>query len=236
MKGNCILYKETKERYLWELQRKNELNNMISIPIGFISIMLGSLAYFFNNLPESSESWIYECFWVSLIFSCVGTVICVLFVFRHITGCDYAYVSDPKVLEDYEKKFIERQKLLNAEFVEEQIDAEIEDLIHDQQVEAVTINIKYNERKIALYRNLIIYIMLTIVGLVFSFCFRQGLDDKPSDVVKIQSELPLKINFEDSLLIKHGEPFKCDVKYEILDDCRCLHNSPKRKQNKNKEK
>ena len=46
MKGNCILYKETKERYLWELQRKNELNNKISIPIGFISIMLGSLAYF----------------------------------------------------------------------------------------------------------------------------------------------------------------------------------------------
>lgn len=69
MMPESVLYKEVKERYEKELQRKTELNNMVSIPVGLIPVLIGALAYFFNNLPQNSNDVLYVIFWIFLIVS-----------------------------------------------------------------------------------------------------------------------------------------------------------------------
>ena len=68
-----------------------------------------------------------------------------------------------------------------------------------------------------------------MVSLSLTFLIRMGLDDKPADVVRIQSETPIKVqadslvkvlsespvkvSLEDSVWVRQVEPIQCEVKH-----------------------
>ena len=56
MLEESFIYKYAKERYEYEQERKDQLNNMVSIPLGVMSVLFGCLAYFFKNLPPSNSN------------------------------------------------------------------------------------------------------------------------------------------------------------------------------------
>ena len=229
MEQKNILHQETKERYERELQRKNELNSMISVPIAFISVLVGCLGYFFSHIPDNSNFFLSFLFYLFLLVSIAGVVICFIFVYRHQTGYKYEYVSDPAVLHDYMEKFANQLKEQDVEPTDEVLNAEIEDVLFEQQLEATSKNIKCNDQKVFCYRHLIIFIMITMVSLSLTFLIRMGLDDKPADVVRIQSETPIKVqadslvkvlsespvkvSLEDSVWVRQVEPIQCEVKH-----------------------
>ena len=153
MEQKNILHQETKERYERELQRKNELNSMISVPIAFISVLVGCLGYFFSHIPDNSNFFLSFLFYLFLLVSIAGVVICFIFVYRHQTGYKYEYVSDPAVLHDYMEKFANQLKEQDIEPTDEVLNAEIEDVLYEQQLEATSKNIKCNDQKVFCYRH-----------------------------------------------------------------------------------
>lgn len=229
MEQKNILHQETKKRYERELLRKNELNSMISVPIAFISVLIGCLGYFFSHIPACSSVFLCILFYLFLIVSIAGVVVCFVFVYRHQTGYKYDYVSDPAELQAYMDKYAQQLRDQDVEPTDEVLNAEMEDVIYEQQLEATTNNIKCNDQKVFCYRHLIIFIMITMVSLSLTFLVRMGLDDKPADVVRIQSdspikvqadslvkvlsESPVKVSLEDSVWVRQVEPIQCDVKY-----------------------
>lgn len=212
MMPESVLYKEVKERYEKELQRKTELNNMVSIPVGLIPVLIGALAYFFNNLPQNSNDVLYVIFWIFLIVSVCCVAGCLIGFWRHQTGYVYAYVPDPNVLQKYEKDYFESLENDNNENADyKKVNEEMDDLLHGLRVEATTKNINCNEQKIMRYRTLVILIVFSFTFLSLTFIFRMGLGDKPPEAIKIHSIMPIDVNIKDSAIIQAVEPIKCDV-------------------------
>ena len=210
--SESVLYKEVKERYEKELQRKIELNNMVSIPVGLIPVLIGALAYFFNNLPQNSNNVLYVVFWIFLVVSVCCVAGCLIGFWRHQTGYVYAYVPDPDILQKYEKDYLESLKNDNDENVDyKKIDEEMDDLLYGLRVEATTKNVNCNEQKIKRYRTLVILIVFSFTFLSLTFILRMGLDSKPSEAIKIQSTMPIDVNIKDSAFIQAIKPIRCDV-------------------------
>lgn len=210
-----LVYQLSKERYEWEHQRKNELNNIISIPLGLISVIIGSIVYFFNDLPQKSIPILYFLFWIFLILSIIGTIVCIIFFLKHQTGYDYAYISDPKDLFNFEHEYINNFNQIKVKVNYETINNQVDNLLYEQYVSATTINIQNNEKKIFFYRHLILFLVLTIILTAITFFVRFPLASKPTENIKIQAIDPIEVNIGNSIPIETITPIDFTVNDEI---------------------
>lgn len=190
-KAEKIVFNYAKDRYLWEHERKNNINNMISIPLGIITAMFGCIAYFLRNLPIKSNKIYYIIFTILLALSIVSLIFCIIYFCLHQVGYKYAYISDPTAIYTFKQKYIENFKEANVKVDNRKIKAEIKKILCDQYIKASQINIQNNEKKIRYYRDLILTIIISIIFLSFTYIARMQLSDKA------QNPLPIKIeNFE----------------------------------------
>ena len=106
LEEKSLVYRTVKERYLWEHDRKNELNNIISIPLGLMSILIGCLAYFFNNQPKNSDTLLFILYHIFITISIVCLIFCLYCFYFQQTGYTYCYISSPDKLLEYEQNYI----------------------------------------------------------------------------------------------------------------------------------
>ena len=76
-----VVYRTVKEWYLWEHDRENEVNNVISIPLSLMSILIGCLAYFFNNQPKNSNALLFVLYYIFItIYIMFNIFVCIIFI------------------------------------------------------------------------------------------------------------------------------------------------------------
>ena len=149
-----------KEQYYFELNRKGQLSNSMSIPIGFMSVIFTACAYFGLNLYNLFNHW---TLWVFLaLFS-----IALFYIFRaskHLfkafIGLKYGYNPPPKKLYEFEQKHKNDSKLDDKFF----------EGIKKSYINTTTINrINNNSRANHLYKtnlNTIIAIIFIIISAI----------------------------------------------------------------------
>ncbi|UTC83813.1 hypothetical protein [Treponema denticola] len=217
MLEESFIYNYVKERYEYEQERKNQLNNMISIPLGLISVLFGFLAYFFGNLPPSNSARILLLiFYFFLVLSILALINCIIFFVRHQIGYDYAYIADPNDIDNYKKRLIEYYKTQGKTNICELVTGELRETLYNFYLDGSQINIKNNEKKIKMYRSLIISIIINIILFSITFCFRFFLPETISPAVKINSDRPIVFSVDGKIPIHINDPLTIENDIHIL--------------------
>jgi hypothetical protein len=198
LEEKSLVYRTVKERYLWEHDRKNELNNIISIPLGLMSILIGCLAYFFNNQPKNSDTLLFILYHIFITISIICLIFCLYCFYFHQTGYTYCYISSPDKLFEYEQNYIKNFNDNNVEVDYNIINDKVCMFLYEQYANAATKNKTNNERKIKFYRYLIMSITVCIIFLGVTFYCRVNLENQEilPTKIKIASPIELEINKE----------------------------------------
>ncbi|WP_294427471.1 hypothetical protein [uncultured Treponema sp.] len=213
---NSKVFDYAKERYDWEHSRKNELNNIISIPLGLLSLIFGCIAYFFSNLPENNSLPLFILFWACLIISCFGFGFCIFLFYSHQTGYTYIYTANPKDFYDFEQTYIKNFNDANVPVNQDLINEKVDEILYTQYIESTNKNINNNEQKIKYYRFLIITIMVTIVFLLGSFICKMFLPNKLTEPLSVKTINPIEIKADEELSIKVSKPLKIETDKAII--------------------
>ena len=203
LEGKSLVYRIVKERYLWEHERKNELNNIISIPLGLMSIIIGCLAYFFNNLPINSNSVLFFLYYFFIVISILCLFFCLFCFYRHQTGYTYCYISSPDKLYEYEQNYIKSFNDNNVEVDYNIINDKVCLILYEQYSNAATQNKTNNERKIKFYRYLIISITICIIFLSATFYCRINLENQEVSPTKIETISPIELEINKDIPINN---------------------------------
>ncbi len=93
-------YKEYKELYIFELQRRGDLTKSLSIPIGIVSIIASAIFVIITQLskPLSSIEILEFCI---LLISIFLLIISVFLLFKSFYNYPYGYIPTAKEIEDW---------------------------------------------------------------------------------------------------------------------------------------
>ena len=194
------LLEYAQERYLWEHERKNQINNAVTIPLGIIIVQIGSLSYFIANFPEYFNKAIYYIYIGSLSFSLLSIVISLIFFILHQVGYTYAYISKPTEAKKYVDEYKDYYVKLNTEIDDEKISSEIDMFRLNQYIDASEKNIKNNNKKVYFYRLLLVASIVSTLLMVITLSISLKLD---------KNSLPTKV---------YIEKFDCKEKLGMSDD------------------
>ena len=97
-----------KEVYFRELDRQKEINNSLSIPIGLITGLTGSVSYLLTNFDYSVNTWLTIPFIIATsggVVFLIFTVCNLIFAYTNFPGRPYKYelIADIDVVEQYHK-------------------------------------------------------------------------------------------------------------------------------------
>ena len=190
LEEKSLVYRTVKERYLWEHDRKNELNNIISIPLGLMSVLIGCLAYFFNNQPKNSNTLLFILYYAFITISILCLIFCLYCFYFHQTGYTYCYISSPDKLFEYEQSYIKNFNDNKVEVDYNIINDRVSMFLYEQYANAATQNKTNNERKIKFYRYLIMSITVCIIFLGATFYCRVNLENQEicNNIIALRKE------------------------------------------------
>jgi hypothetical protein len=197
-----------KELYFKESDKKNEINNSLSLPIGVIT---GFVVAFFYLLTTFD----FECnLFQTLFFSLLGvaSIIYLAASIYHLikaysnfhNGYDYLYLADSLELENFYKEL--KKYFKDNPTLTDTSEEDFENFIVDEMIKDTDTNQKNNKKKnwhrYVCEKHLITaFILLSITLIPFGFNYAYKKDKQATVSVDLQSRN--NANFIDSLLSKH---------------------------------
>lgn len=166
-----------KQSYYFELQRKEELNRSLSIPMGLVTVLAGAILFYLRNLPNGPLDALGGVFLLLLGVTVLAAFVAIGYIARAWTGHEYVYLWTPKEIEE------QRAKL--QRYFEQYPDAPpgaekaLADLLRTRFAECADLNTRTNDRKAFLRYNGNRYIIAATVAIMvgavpFFMLQRQG--------------------------------------------------------------
>lgn len=197
-----------KELNFKEEEKKNQINNSLSLPIGIITGLVAGLFYFLTAFDFKLS------FWNSIVFSLVtltSTIYLGASIFHLIKsysnfhkGYDYAYLADTIDLDKYYKELKNYYK--SNPTLTDLSDTEFEQYIFDEIVKNTDLNQKNNKTKnkhrFNCEKHLITAFLFLCLNL-FPFGYNFALKKDKNESVLLDLNSKENRNFIDSLILNH---------------------------------
>lgn len=204
-----------KEQYYQEIDRKNDISNSLSTPIGIISALVAGLFYSLTTYDFSLGMALTIPFILLFVLSVVFLSVSVYHLIKAFSdfhnGFDYAYLVDTDDLDKYYKelKVFYKQESTSSDAS----DNDFHEYVLSELIKSTGINQKNNKSKIFhrfLCNKHMINAFLTMCVLTIPFGVNFGLQNTKPKVQKIEVDSTLNVNlqskqnqiFIDSLIIK----------------------------------
>ncbi len=194
---NTTFLNHCKEAYYFELERKDRINSNVNIHITIITIVIGAIAFFLNNLPDPQINIILiMIFYLSLLLSSVFTLIVFYIIFKTITGYKYEFIASTETFENYinDVNAYNKQVSKNEKI---DINTKFENLLFKQFCKCATRNQINNDKKSGYLNSLSRKLSITVILIFFTSIPFFILNFTPEN--KIQNIRI--INFEDSEML-----------------------------------
>lgn len=196
-----------KEFYQKEIERRSQLNNDISIPLGIISILGTGISFYLMNFDFSYSktiNWIFIIMMFLSTFCLLGSVYFLLKSYQVLqTNRVYDYLAYPNEIEEYYKKLTEYYLMLNGnvQIVSDKTNEDFERYFIDAYLRTSTHNMTINdERTTNLYlcKRKLLYCVIFILCSFIPFLYVNYKEEKKID--KIQITNPIQIKLDSSLI------------------------------------
>lgn len=179
------------KHYFAELERRKELNDFLSIPVGALGLLCGALAYLVTNF---SFDWNFQT--AVFCFLIAGAMISILFVLwfllHAIWRYQYCYLSFADNIRKYENDLRVYYASSKKKQIEVQLENEIEEMIIRQYAKTATSNAKNNEKKSAnLYKSNMAIVFLVIFLLLSAIPFFGNHQLHKQSILKIDCEVTM---------------------------------------------
>ncbi|GAH58042.1 unnamed protein product, partial [marine sediment metagenome] len=174
---NTDLIKEiAKERYQREHDRKDQINNSLSIPIVVIMALIGVLGFFIINFPFRAIIdtpgvliWIvFVLFGLALLGLIICLLIAICYLNKVFSGLTYAYIPTPKKIKKYTEELKEYYEETGEDEIEKMIEKDLEEFLIDEYCKNTEINIAKNKEKSFYLTKAKRFIILSLMLLVLN--------------------------------------------------------------------
>lgn len=186
--------------YFRELDRKNEINSSLSIPIGLITALSGGLSYLLTNFEYHLNLWLTIPFMIATgagLFFLILSVYNLIKAYTNFPGrYEYILIADVDVIERYhgdlKKYYASKPSSPNL------ADQEFEDYIVSEMVKNTGVNQRNNKKKTKFSYNCEKYlisalILISLSLLFFSVDYGLKPEKKPSFNAKITPPATIEI-------------------------------------------
>lgn len=99
-----------KEMYYFELQRKDNLNSSLGLPIGIVILLAGGVLYYIQNLPVLFLDVWTVVFFATFILGGICLAVAIVFLVLALWNHEYSYLPTPSEIEAYRKALIQYYK------------------------------------------------------------------------------------------------------------------------------
>jgi ribosomal protein L12E/L44/L45/RPP1/RPP2 len=203
-----------KDQYHKEIDRKNEISNSLSTPIGIISTLVAGLFYILTTFDFSLNPILTAVFVILVIVSLIFLGISIYHLIKAFSdfhnGFKYAYLNNSDVLDNYHKALKSYYKQTKTT---DTSDAEFNEYLLTELIKTTSINQKNNDSKIYhrfVCNKYMINTFLTICLLLIAFGIDYGLQNTKQKIQKVEIDSTLNVNlnsvknkiFIDSLINK----------------------------------
>lgn len=153
--------------YHFELEEKNKINSRLNFPLAIITLIMGIVSFYLNDLPYLKIGGL-EIFFYS-VFICL--ILSIIFSFYFFIRCfyryPYEYISTTFEINNYLNNLREYNKTVpkNSQVI---IEKEFEDFLMDQYVNYATNNTKNNERKSKYLHNTHTSLIIALIFVVLT--------------------------------------------------------------------
>lgn len=162
-----------KQRYYFELERKDRLGSMITIPSGIATLLFGTLTYLLSKTSLIPTRALGILFFLAVVLLFFFLVIAVYFLILSIYGYTYCYMPSSEIIEDYWNEL--------ANYYNQYIEVKGDEYSHfinyliETYCECNKNNILNNERKASLIFKANKFIVLALIAaMVASFTLYIG--------------------------------------------------------------
>lgn len=204
-----------KEQYYQEIDRKNDISNSLSTPIGIISALVAGLFYSLTTYDFSLGITLVIPFILLFALAIIFLSISVYHLIKAFSdfhnGFNYAYLVDTDDLDNYYNELKDFNKQENT--TPDTSDNEFQEYVLSELIKSTGINQKNNKSKIFhrfLCNKHMINAFLTMCILTIPFGINFGLQNTKPKIQKVAIDSTLNVNlqskqnqiFIDSLIIK----------------------------------
>jgi hypothetical protein len=189
-----------KEQYYKEIERKNDVTNSLSTPIGIISALVAGLFYSLTTFDYSLYTSLTIIF---LLVFCGAITFLSISVFHLMkafsdlhNGFSYAYLIDTDDLDNYYQKLKSYYEQVNTT---DNSDKDLKEYVLNELIKCTGVNQKNNKSKIYhrfLCHKHMIFSFLMMCGLTLPFGINYGLHDSNPKIQKIEIDSTLNINLQ----------------------------------------
>lgn len=170
-KSKKIIYEYAKSRYLWEHERKNQLNQSITIPLGILIVQVTGFSYFLTNFPNCSCNTLFIVFIIFCVLTFSSIVVSIYLFYKQQSGYNYAYITNPSEMLQFRNNYVAsyedgKQKVDYEYIIDQLAETELE-----HYIEASEKNIQNNEDKVKYYRHFLWFIIISTILLCLTFFF-----------------------------------------------------------------
>lgn len=192
-----------KELYFREHDRRNEINDSLSQPIGIATGVVAALFYFLTTFDYKINITLAIIFLLLALLTFTFISISIFHLIKsyvnlHI-GFDYTYLADTSDLEKFYSALKKYYKSVPG--TPDRTDEEFEQYIRDEMIKNTDANQKTNKKKSfhrhMSQRNLVFAFPFLIASLI-PFAYNYSLADKTQQNVSIRFESPLHMEVDSS--------------------------------------
>ncbi len=180
-----------KEFYFKELDKRNEINNSLSLPIGLISALVASNFYLITNFDFKYQAWLSISFSTLLV---IGLLLLIFSIFHLIKayndfpkGYEYILIPDTTEIDKYYNELKEYYK--NNSSLLDTSDIEVEDYLLNEMIKNTGENQKNNKRKYKFRYNCEYYLIACFITLCLSatlFSINYAKKPEKNDITKVK--------------------------------------------------
>lgn len=204
-----------KEQYYKELDRKNDISNSLTIPIGFISALVAGLFYSMTTFDYEIKLALTVSFIVLLSIAVIFLSISIFHLIKAFSnfhnGYNYQYLIDTDDLKNYYEGL--KNYYAQQSTIPDNSDGDFEDYVLTEYIKNTGVNQKNNKLKIYhrfLCHKFMIWAFLTICTMIVIFGIDFGYKNTKTKIQKVDIDSILNINlqtkqnqlFIDSLILK----------------------------------
>jgi hypothetical protein len=186
-------YEFYKDLYFKEIERRSQLNNDISIPVGLATVLATAIFYYFTTY-SFKQFFIFEIvFTFTLLSGTVTLCISVYFIIQSYTffgrNMPYDYIAFPKEIEKYYVDYINYETAIGIapEQIKINADTAFENYLLEAYIRTTSKNTCTNDkRSFNLYMSKK-YIIISFISLFIAFIpFAKYLIEKPDKPQKVE--------------------------------------------------
>lgn len=141
-----------------EIDQKEKINTRVAFPVGILTLLIGGLIYFINNLHSLTPGFWLTTFYVALGIYSLTVILAIIFVIQAYYGYEYAYLPKATDIHAFTLYFANRYDQYSDYYKQNGVSKEsyIEECVEEKIAElykvAIDDNMELNAKKLKLLR------------------------------------------------------------------------------------